>query len=43
MTNDKAWEFAVGIVQLDGIKPSDELMELIEKGARFRYSFGGLY
>ena len=31
MDNAKAWEYAIGIVQLDGIKPSDDFMELVEK------------
>jgi len=34
MTNEEAWEYAIGIVQVDGIKPSDELLELIEKEKR---------
>lgn len=31
MTNEKAWDYAIGIVQLDGIKPSDYFMELVER------------
>ncbi len=31
MTNEKAWNYAIGIVQIDGIKPSDEFLELVEK------------
>jgi hypothetical protein len=31
MTNEKAWDYAIGIVQIDGIKPSDEFLELVEK------------
>ena len=31
MENAKAWEYAIGIVQLDGIKPSDDLLELGDK------------
>lgn len=31
MTNEKAWNFAIGIVQIDGIKPSDYFLELVEK------------
>ncbi|MEA4989048.1 MAG: antitoxin VbhA family protein [Anaerovorax sp.] len=34
MTNEQAWNFAIGIVQLDGIKPSDELLELVEQQKR---------
>ena len=28
MTNEQAWNFAIGIVQIDGIKPSEEFLEL---------------
>lgn len=31
MNNEQAWDYAIGIVQLDGIKPSDDFMELVEK------------
>jgi hypothetical protein len=31
MTNEQAWNYAIGIVQIDGIKPSDDLLELVEK------------
>ena len=34
MTNEQAWNFAIGIVQIDGIKPSDFLLELVEKEKR---------
>ena len=34
MTNDKAWDYAIGIVQIDGIKPSDDFLELVEKEKR---------
>lgn len=34
MTNEKAWNFAIGIVQIDGIKPSDYFLELVEKEKR---------
>ncbi len=34
MDNDKAWDFAIGIVQLDGLKPSDEFLELVEREKR---------
>lgn len=32
--NEKAWDFAIGMVQLDGNKPSDEFLELVEKEKR---------
>ena len=31
MTNKKAWDYAIGIVQVEGIKPSDEFLQLVEK------------
>lgn len=34
MTNDEAWDYAIGIVQIDGIKPSDDFLELVEKEKR---------
>lgn len=34
MTKREAWDYAIGIVQLDGIKPSDEFLELVEKEIR---------
>ena len=27
----RAWDFAIGVVQIDGIKPSDELLKLVEQ------------
>lgn len=34
MTNKQAWDYAMGIVQLDGIKPSDDFMALVEREKR---------
>lgn len=31
LSNEKAWDYAIGLVQLDGIEPSKEFMELVEK------------
>ena len=31
MDNVNAWKYAIGIVQLDGIKPSDDFLELVDK------------
>ena len=31
MPKDKAWNYAIGIVQVEGIKPSDDFFELVEK------------
>ena len=33
-TNEKAWNYAIGIVQVEGIKPSDDFLELVEKEKR---------
>jgi len=32
--NEKAWDYAIGIVQLEGIKPSEDFLELAEKEKR---------
>ena len=29
MTNEEAWKYAIGIVQLDGLTPSEDLLKLI--------------
>jgi len=34
MDNEKAWDYAIGIVQVDGTKPSDDFLELVEKEKR---------
>ena len=34
MNKEKAWDYAIGIVQVDGIKPSDDFLELVEKEKR---------
>ena len=31
---EAAWDYAIGIVQVDGIKPSDDFLELVEKEKR---------
>ena len=30
-SKEKAWNYAIGIVQVEGIKPSDDFLELVEK------------
>lgn len=32
--NEKAWNYAIGIVQVEGIKPSNDFLELAEKEKR---------
>lgn len=32
--NNKAWEYALGMIKVDGLKPSKEYLDLIEKEKR---------
>ncbi len=34
MDKDKAWEFAIGLAQIDGVKVPDDFLELIEREKR---------
>lgn len=34
MTKSEAWDYAIGMVKVDGLKPSDEMLEMIEKEER---------
>jgi hypothetical protein len=34
MNNDKAWDYALGIIKVDGLEPSKEFLELVEKEKR---------
>ncbi|MCL2360727.1 MAG: antitoxin VbhA family protein [Defluviitaleaceae bacterium] len=34
ISNEKAWNYAIGIVQVEGIKPSSDFLELAEKEKR---------
>lgn len=31
MNNNKAWEYALGMIKVDGLEPSKEYLELVEK------------
>jgi hypothetical protein len=31
---DKKWDYALGLIKIDGLKPSPEFMELVEKEKR---------
>jgi hypothetical protein len=31
LSNEKAWEYAIGLIRVDGLTPSDDFMELVEK------------
>ena len=33
-SNERAWDYAIGIVQVEGIKPSEDFLELAEKEKR---------
>lgn len=34
MTKSDAWEYALGINKVDGLEPSEEFLELVEKEKR---------
>ncbi len=34
MTNSQAWDYAVGIIKVDGLEPTPEFKEYIEKEKR---------
>ena len=34
MTNTPAWNYAVGMIRVDGLEPTEELKEYIEKEKR---------
>ena len=31
MDNNRAWEYALGMIKIDGLNPSKEYLELVEK------------
>ena len=31
MTKEQAWDYAIGMLQVDGLKPSEDMLEMIEK------------
>lgn len=31
MTNELAWDYALGMIKVDGLKPSDDMLEMIEQ------------
>lgn len=31
MDNNKAWEYALGMIKVDGLEPSKEYLELVER------------
>ena len=34
MTKEQAWDYAIDMLQVDGLEPSEEIMEMIEKEKR---------
>ena len=34
MTNKQKWDYSLGLIQIDGLTPSDEFLELVEKEKR---------
>ena len=34
MTNTQKWDYSLGLIQIDGLTPSDEYLELVEKEKR---------
>ena len=34
MNKEEAWNFALGIIKVDGLEPSPEFLELVEKEKR---------
>jgi len=34
MVNEQAWDYAIGIVQTEGIKPTEEFLKLVEQEKR---------
>ncbi|WP_213974963.1 antitoxin VbhA family protein [Tepidanaerobacter acetatoxydans] len=34
MSKEKAWNYALGIIKVDGLEPSPEFLELVEKEKR---------
>ena len=34
MTNTQKWDYALGLIKIDGLIPTDEYLELVEKEKR---------
>lgn len=39
---DKAWDYAIGMLKVDGLQPTPEMMELIEKEKRGEITMEGI-
>ena len=42
MSKEKAWNYALGIIKVDGIEPSLEFLELVEKEKRGEITTDGI-
>jgi len=31
MTNSQAWDYAIGLIKVDGLEPTPEFLEVVEK------------
>jgi hypothetical protein len=34
MDNEKAWDYAIGLIKIDGLEPTPEFMKMVEKEKR---------
>jgi len=34
MTNEQKWDYSLGLIQIDGLTPSDEFLKLVEQEKR---------
>ena len=34
LTNEQKWDYALGLIKIDGLEPSKEFLELVEKEKR---------
>jgi len=34
MTNAQKWDYSLGLIKIDGLKPSEDFLELVEKEKR---------
>ena len=43
MTNIQAWDYAVGMIKVDGLEPTKEFQEYIEKKKRGEVTMADIY
>ncbi len=39
MTNSQAWDYAIGLIKVDGLEPTDDFKEYIEKEKKGEITF----